>query len=365
MRFDRWRYILPLRLRSLFSGADADRELDDELHDHVERQTEANIARGMTAAAARTAALRAVGGIEQRKEECRDQRGVSIIENLVRDLRLALRQLRKQPAFTIAAVVSLALGIGGNTAIFQLLNALSLRPLPVTAPHELVEVRLTRTRPRRPAHRTQQPVFAAAVPGTAAPAAGVLVDAGVRGHAVQPRAVGRGALRRRPVGVRIVLRDAGRDARGRPVDHTGGRSTGLRLSRRGDQRRALAPRIRRPAGCRRPVDPVRPGTRADPRRGAAGVLRCRSRAAASTSRCRSARPATIAATTGGSASSVASSRDGPGRRRWRTCRAFCPMCSGKRCRPRSAPLPSPTTSRCAWSRTMRARACRRGRREPA
>ena len=143
MRFDRWRYILPLRLRSLFSGAGADRDLDEELRDHVERQTEANIARGMTAAVARTAALRAVGGIEQRKEECRDQRGVSVIENLVRDVRLALRQLRKQPAFTIAAVVSLALGIGGNSAIFQLLNALSLRPLPVTAPHELVEVRLT------------------------------------------------------------------------------------------------------------------------------------------------------------------------------------------------------------------------------
>jgi putative ABC transport system permease protein len=143
MRFDRWRYILPLRLRSLFSGADADRELDEELRDHVERQTEANIACGMTAAAARTAALRAVGGIEQRKEECRDQRGVSVVENLLRDLRLAMRQLRKQPAFTLAAVVSLALGIGGNTAIFQLLNALSLRPLPVDAPHELVELRLS------------------------------------------------------------------------------------------------------------------------------------------------------------------------------------------------------------------------------
>jgi len=143
MRFDRWRYILPLRLRSLFFGADADRELDEELQDHVERQTEANIARGMTPAAARTAALCAVGGIEQRKEECRDERGINIIENLVRDVRLAVRQLRKQPAFTLAAVVSLALGIGGNTAIFQLLNALSLRPLPVGAPHELVELRLS------------------------------------------------------------------------------------------------------------------------------------------------------------------------------------------------------------------------------
>ncbi len=214
--------------------------------DHVERQTEANIARGMTAAAARTAALRAVGGIEQRKEECRDERGVNIIENLVRDVRLAVRQLRKQPAFTIAAVVSLALGIGGNTAIFQLLNALSLRPLPVTRAARAGRGAPDRTRPRRPAHRTQQPVFAAAVPGNAAPAAGVLVDAGVRRHALQSRAVGRGSLRRRPVGVGIVLRDARREAGGRPADHTGGRSTRLRLSGRGDQRRAVAPRIRRP-----------------------------------------------------------------------------------------------------------------------
>ena len=123
MRFDRWRYILPLRLRSLFCGAALDRELDEELQRITSSgRPKRNIARGMTAAAARTAALRAIGGIEQRKEECRDQRGVSIIENLVRDVRLALRQLRKQPAFTIAAVVSLALGIGGNTAIFQLLK---------------------------------------------------------------------------------------------------------------------------------------------------------------------------------------------------------------------------------------------------
>jgi putative ABC transport system permease protein len=142
MRFSRWRYILPLRFRSLFSGAAADRDLDDELQFHLDRRIESNIAGGMTPADARTAALRAMGGIEQRKEELRDERGVNPIEHVARDVRLALRQLWKQPAFTLAAVVSLALGIGANTAIFQLLNALSLRPLPVTSPHELVEVRL-------------------------------------------------------------------------------------------------------------------------------------------------------------------------------------------------------------------------------
>src|SRR5688572_6242360 len=135
--------IIALRLRSLWRGADLDRQLDEELRYHVERQTEANIARGMSADEARTLALRAIGGVEQRKEQMRDARGISPIENLGRDLRLAFRQLRKQPGFTFTAIASLALGIGANTAIFQLLNALSLRPLPVRAPHELVEMRLT------------------------------------------------------------------------------------------------------------------------------------------------------------------------------------------------------------------------------
>jgi putative ABC transport system permease protein len=143
MAFDRLRRIVRLRLRSLFSGTSVDRELDEELRFHVEQQTEVNVARGMTPDAARTAALRAIGGVEQRKEQCRDMRRVSPLENVVRDLRLAIRQLRKQPGFAVTAIVSLALGIGANTAIFQLLNALSLRALPVRAPHELVEMRLT------------------------------------------------------------------------------------------------------------------------------------------------------------------------------------------------------------------------------
>ncbi len=143
MTFDRLRQIVRLRLRSLLSGASVDRELDEELRYHLERQVDANLAAGMTPEVARTAALRAIGGVEQCKEECRDTRRTAVIENLLRDLRLAGRQLRKQPGFTFTAIASLALGIGANTAIFQLLNALSLRTLPVRAPHELVEMRLT------------------------------------------------------------------------------------------------------------------------------------------------------------------------------------------------------------------------------
>src|SRR5688572_5005618 len=143
MTLDRLLQIVRLRLRSLLRGAAVDRELDEELRDHVERQVEEHIARGVRPEEARTLALRALGGIEQRKEEMRDARGVSLIEHVIQDVRLAFRQLRKQPAFAATAILSLALGIGANTAIFQLLNALSLRPLPVPAPHELVELRLT------------------------------------------------------------------------------------------------------------------------------------------------------------------------------------------------------------------------------
>src|SRR5689334_9037581 len=106
MTIDRLRQIVRLRLRSLFLGSTVDRELDEELRYHLEQQIESNVAQGMTPDAARTAAMRALGGIDQRKEECRDTRGVSTIDNVLRDLRLAFRQLRKQPGFTATAVLS-------------------------------------------------------------------------------------------------------------------------------------------------------------------------------------------------------------------------------------------------------------------
>jgi predicted permease len=147
MPLARWRYTLPLRLRSLFRRDKVEHELNDELLFHIDRQIDEHMARGMKRDEARTAALRAMGGLDQRKEECRDARGVRLIEDFVGDLRYALRMMRRAPSFTVVAVLSLALGIGANTAIFSLLDALLLKSLPVHDPHQLYELRGTAHNP--------------------------------------------------------------------------------------------------------------------------------------------------------------------------------------------------------------------------
>lgn len=143
-----WVYTIPLRLRSLFLRHRVERELEEEFLYHLDQRTRSNIAKDMSPEQARQEARRAMEGLEQRKEECRDLRGVNRIENLGNDLRYAFRILRKSRAFTTVAVLSLALGIGANTAIFSLIDTLLLRPLPVPEPDRLVSIFVQARRPQ-------------------------------------------------------------------------------------------------------------------------------------------------------------------------------------------------------------------------
>ena len=128
------------RITALFHRDHHDADLAAELESHLQFHIEDNLRAGMSAEEARRQALLKLGGVDQTKESVRARRGLPWLDSLLQDTRFALRLMRKNPAFTTVAVLTLALGIGANTAIFTLVQQILLRSLPVTNPSQLYRI---------------------------------------------------------------------------------------------------------------------------------------------------------------------------------------------------------------------------------
>jgi predicted permease len=142
-----WLRIWVSRCLATFRRRRLDEELDEELRTHLELATEDNLRKGMSKESARTAALRSFGGLTQIKETYRIERDLPFLDSVAQDVRYAARQMKRSPAFAIIAILTLALGIGANTAVFTLIHALMLTTLPVRDPGDLVRLTMTMNDP--------------------------------------------------------------------------------------------------------------------------------------------------------------------------------------------------------------------------
>jgi predicted permease len=138
MKMEHWWFTAPLRLKSIFRRGRAEQELDEELQFHLEKKIEAGVAEGLSPEEARVRALRAMGGLDLRKEEIRDTRRIHWLTDFLDDVRYAFRSLRRTPALSAFVVVTIALGIGMTATPFSMLDGLVFRPYPVPRPGDVV-----------------------------------------------------------------------------------------------------------------------------------------------------------------------------------------------------------------------------------
>jgi macrolide transport system ATP-binding/permease protein len=138
MRIEHWWFTVPLRLKSILRGGRVERELAEELQFHLEHKIEEGIANGLSLKEARQAAMRAMDGLERRKEQIRDTRSVHWLTDFLDDARFAVRSLRRTPGLTAFVAITLALGIGMTSATFSMVDALIFRPYPVPHPGSIV-----------------------------------------------------------------------------------------------------------------------------------------------------------------------------------------------------------------------------------
>jgi len=147
---------LRLRLRSLFFRGQVDRELETEFRSHLDQLTEENIQDGLPPDEARRLALLTMGTVTQFQEECREMRRVNYIDDLLRDLQYAGRNLRRSPGFATLAILIMALGIGANTAVFSVVNAVPLKPLAYRDPDRIVTLSNSSTTREAPTALSKQ-----------------------------------------------------------------------------------------------------------------------------------------------------------------------------------------------------------------